>query len=91
MLFVIYLNTILCIIGVCTFSCLESLFVGSKPMVALSLMELPGDARDLVLAMGGLDNKIHLYCGRTEKVCGASCMYNFHSTLYFNVKSFPIC
>lgn len=50
-------------------SCLESLFVGSKPMVALSLAELPGNTGHLVLAMGGLDNKVHLYCGqRTGKV-----------------------
>lgn len=39
-------------------------------MVALSLAELPGSAGNLLLAMGGLDNKIHLYCGeRTGKVC----------------------
>lgn len=39
-------------------------------MVALSLAELPGSAGHLVLAMGGLDNKIHLYCGETTgKVC----------------------
>lgn len=59
--------------GDCKVSCLESLSVGSKPMVALSLAELPGDTGptgDLVLAMGGLDQKVHLYCGdRTGKVC----------------------
>lgn len=39
-------------------------------MVALSLAELPGSTGNLLLAMGGLDNKIHLYCGeRTGKVC----------------------
>ncbi|XP_059649673.1 elongator complex protein 2 [Cornus florida] len=54
--------------GDCKLSCLESLYVGSKPMVALSLAELPGNTGYLVLAMGGLDNKIHLYCGeRTGK------------------------
>ncbi|KAL6010808.1 Elongator subunit elp2 [Asimina triloba] len=37
-------------------------------MVALSLAELPGDTEHLILAMGGLDNKVHLYCGeRKEK------------------------
>ncbi|GMN38645.1 hypothetical protein TIFTF001_007862 [Ficus carica] len=49
--------------GECKLSCLESLFVGSKPMVALSLAELPGSNGRIVLAMGGLDSKIHLYCG----------------------------
>lgn len=38
-------------------------------MVALALAELPGNTGHIVLAMGGLDNKIHLYCGeRTGKV-----------------------
>lgn len=56
-------------LGDCKLLCLESLSVGLKPMVALSLAELPGNTGHLVLAMGGLDNKIHLYCGkRTGKV-----------------------
>lgn len=56
-------------VGDCTLSCSDSLLVGQKPMVALSLAELPGNSRQLVLAMGGLDNKIHLYCGeRNGKV-----------------------
>ena len=58
------------VLGDCKLLCLQSLFVGSKPMVALSLMELPGSDGRIVLAMGGLDNKIHLYSGeRTGKVC----------------------
>ncbi|XP_071696930.1 elongator complex protein 2 isoform X2 [Rutidosis leptorrhynchoides] len=44
-------------------SCLDSLSTGLKPMVTLSLMELPGSTTYLLMAMGGLDNKIHLYCG----------------------------
>ena len=57
-------------VGDCKLSRLESLFVGPKAMVALSLAELPGSSGHLVLAMGGLDNKIHIYCGeRTGKVC----------------------
>lgn len=49
---------------------METLSIGSKTMVALSLAELPGNSGHLALAMGGLDNKIHLYCGqRTGKVC----------------------
>jgi elongator complex protein 2 len=56
-------------LGDCKLFCLESLYVGSKPMVSLSLAELPGNTGHIVLAMGGLDNKIHLYCGeRTGKV-----------------------
>ncbi|KAG4394889.1 hypothetical protein GLYMA_20G121000v4 [Glycine max] len=49
--------------GDCKLSCLDSFSVGSKSMVTLSLAELPGDSGQIVLAMGGLDNKIHLYCG----------------------------
>lgn len=49
--------------GECKLSCLNSISVGSKPMVALSLAELPGSNGRIVLAMGGLDSKIHLYCG----------------------------
>lgn len=63
-------------IGDCKLSCLESLYVGSKPMVALSLAVLPGSTGNLLLAMGGLDNKIHLYCGeRTGKVCSIILVY----------------
>ncbi|KAF2310940.1 hypothetical protein GH714_018673 [Hevea brasiliensis] len=54
--------------GECKLSCVETLFVGSKPMVSLSLAELPGNSGYIVLAMGGLDSKVHLYCGeRTGK------------------------
>ncbi|KAM1326697.1 hypothetical protein ACFX14_011211 [Malus domestica] len=47
--------------GDCELLHLDSLSVGTKPMVALSLSEMPGSTGHLVLAMGGLDNKIHLY------------------------------
>lgn len=50
--------------GDCTLLLLDTLVVGSKSMVALSLAELPGNVGRMVLAMGGLDNKIHLYCGK---------------------------
>lgn len=54
--------------GECKLSCLDSIIVGRKPMVALSLVELPGNGGHLALAMGGLDNKIHIYSGeRTGK------------------------
>lgn len=58
------------LLGECKLSCVESLFLGSKPMVTLSLAELPGNTGHMVLAMGGLDNQVHIYCGeRTGKVC----------------------
>lgn len=54
--------------GDCKLSCLETLFVGSRPMVTLSLAQLPGNTGLIALAMGGLDSKIYLYCGeRTGK------------------------
>lgn len=44
-------------------------------MVALSLTELPDDKENIVLATGGLDNKIHLYCGdRKGKASKISCL-----------------
>lgn len=59
---------------------MESLSVGSKPMVALALVELLGNTGHLILAMGGLDNKIHLYCGeRTGNVC----ISDFTLAVYF--------
>lgn len=53
----------------CKVACIDTLSVGAKPMVTLALSELP-DHGGLVLAMGGLDNKIHLYCREVSgKVC----------------------
>lgn len=50
-------------------------------MVALSLVELPGNSGHLALAMGGLDNKIHIYSGeRTGKVCIHLGFCSFSST-----------
>ncbi|GMY18455.1 elongator complex protein 2 isoform X2 [Fagus crenata] len=78
--------------GDCKLLCLESLFVGSKPMVALSLAELPGNTGHIVLAMGGLDNKIHLYCGeRTGKFLRA-CELKGHTDWIRSLDfSLPIC
>lgn len=42
---------------------LQDISVGSRAMAALSLSELPGNAADWILAMGGLDNKVHIYVG----------------------------
>ncbi|KAF8084367.1 hypothetical protein N665_0720s0002 [Sinapis alba] len=52
----------------CKVLCLDTLSVDSKAIVTLSLAELPQSPGRFVLAMGGLDNKIKLYCGeRTGK------------------------
>nr|KJB72978.1 hypothetical protein B456_011G207200 [Gossypium raimondii] len=57
----------------CKLSCLETLVVGSRPMVTLSLAQLPGNTGLIALAMGGLDNKIYLYCaegtGKFVRAC----------------------
>eukprot|EP00252_Welwitschia_mirabilis_P027284 TRINITY_DN9322_c0_g3_i1.p1 TRINITY_DN9322_c0_g3~~TRINITY_DN9322_c0_g3_i1.p1 ORF type:complete len:854 (-),score=210.17 TRINITY_DN9322_c0_g3_i1:1-2562(-) len=47
-------------------SLLQKILVGAKTMVAVSLTELPGVRETCILAMGGLDNKVHLYV-REEK------------------------
>lgn len=65
--------------GDCKLSCVESLSVGSKTMVALSLAELPGNSGHLVLAMGGLDNKIHLYCGQRTGKFVLACQLKGHT------------
>ncbi|CAO2830138.1 unnamed protein product [Amaranthus hypochondriacus] len=65
--------------GNCKLSHLESLFVGSKTMVALALAELLDNTGRVVLAMGGLDNKVHIYSGeRTGKFVRA-CELKGHS------------
>lgn len=67
--------------GSCKVSCLHSLSVGSKPMVSLSIAVLPEQGSHLVLAMGGLDHKIHIYCGdKSGKVC--SFMFNIPLVFY---------
>ncbi|KAK3421613.1 hypothetical protein EUGRSUZ_G02236 [Eucalyptus grandis] len=65
--------------GKCNFTLLESINVGLKPMVALSLAELPGDAGKIVLAMGGLDNKVHLYCGERSGKFVRTCELKGHT------------
>lgn len=89
------------VLGECKLSCLETLFVGSKPMVALSLAELPGNSGHMVLAMGGLDNKIHLYCGeRTGKVTNSESKPTYFpaqnilcasQTCWFSFLMYPVC
>jgi len=65
-------------------SCLHSLSVGLKPVVSLSLAVLPEQGGHLILAMGGLDHKIHIYCGdKAGKVCNLFLQYLFLSILPF--------
>lgn len=78
--------------GDCKLSCLESLFVGSKAMVALSLAELPGNTDHLVLAMGGLDNKVHLYCGQKTGKFVRACELKGHTDWIRSLDfSLPVC
>ncbi|PKI59817.1 hypothetical protein CRG98_019823 [Punica granatum] len=76
----------------CTVSHVESIPVGSKAMVTISLAQLPGSAGQIVLAMGGLDNKIHLYCGdRTGKFMHA-CELKGHIDWIRSLDfSLPVC
>ncbi|RAL54372.1 unnamed protein product [Cuscuta campestris] len=77
--------------GVCSLSCLDFFNVGRKPMVSLSLAELPGSNR-LVLAMGGLDSKIHLYCGERTGKFTPACELKSHTDWIRSLDfSLPIC
>ncbi|GLT91872.1 hypothetical protein SLE2022_097350 [Rubroshorea leprosula] len=78
--------------GDCKLSCLETLSVGSRPMVALSLAELPGNTGHMALAMGGLDNKIYLYCGETMGKFVRACELKGHTDWIRSLDfSLPIC
>lgn len=78
--------------GDCKLLHLDSLYVGSKPMVALSLAELPGNTGHLVLAMGGLDNKIHLYSGERRGKFVRACELKGHTDWIRSLDfSLPIC
>lgn len=78
--------------GACELSCLESFSLGPKPMVALSLAELPGNSGHIVLAMGGLDNKVHLYCGERTGKFIHSCELKGHTDWIRSLDfSLPIC
>ncbi|KAM0829279.1 hypothetical protein ACQ4PT_066974 [Festuca glaucescens] len=65
----------------CSFkvSCLHSLSVGLKPMVSLSLALLPEQEGCLILAMGGLDHKVHIYCGDQSGKFVKACELKGHS------------
>lgn len=59
-------------------SLLQVISVGSRAMAALSLSELPGNAADWILAMGGLDNKVHLYVGERNQKFLHACELKGH-------------
>ena len=62
------IHNVLFVAEECKVSCLDSISADSKAIVTLSLAELPQNPGRFTLAMGGLDNKIKLYCGeRTGK------------------------
>uniref|UniRef100_A0A0E0AX08 Elongator complex protein 2 n=1 Tax=Oryza glumipatula TaxID=40148 RepID=A0A0E0AX08_9ORYZ len=66
-------------VGSCEVSCLHSISVGPKPMVSLSLAVLPGQGGHLILAMGGLDHKVHIYCGDQSGKFIKACELKGHS------------
>ncbi|GJN03869.1 hypothetical protein PR202_ga21359 [Eleusine coracana subsp. coracana] len=77
--------------GRCQVSCLHSLSVGSKPMVSLSLVLLPEPDSHLILAMGGLDHKIHIYCGDKSGKFIKACELKGHSDWIRSLDfSFPV-
>lgn len=65
--------------GDCKLSCIDSLSIGSKTMVTLALAELPGNIGPMILAMGGLDNKVHLYYGERSGKFVRACELKGHS------------
>lgn len=72
--------------------CLDSISVDSKAIVTLSLAQLPQNPGRFVLALGGLDNKIKLYCGEsTGKVLLPAltfCAKTFSDSFFSFVKVF---
>uniref|UniRef100_A0A1D1Y0D5 Elongator complex protein 2 n=1 Tax=Anthurium amnicola TaxID=1678845 RepID=A0A1D1Y0D5_9ARAE len=78
--------------GDCRLTCLEHIFVGSKPMVALSLAKLPGQVGNIVLAMGGLDHKVHLYCRDSTGKFLHACELKGHTDWIRSLDlSLPVC
>ncbi|KAJ4881887.1 Elongator complex protein 2 [Raphanus sativus] len=63
----------------CKVLCLDTLSVDSKAIVTLSLAELPQSPGRFVLAMGGLDNKIKLYCGERTGPFTSVCELKGHT------------
>lgn len=59
--------------GACEFTMLQSISVGTKVMVAVTLSPLPSSSSSYLIAVGGLDNHVYLYVGCTtgqfKQVC----------------------
>lgn len=51
------------ITGACEITLLQSINVGTKVMVAVTLSSLPGSSTSYLMAVGGLDSQVHLYVG----------------------------
>lgn len=49
--------------GACEVTLLQSINVGTKVMVAVTLSSLPGSSTSYLMAVGGLDSQVHLYVG----------------------------
>lgn len=49
--------------GACDITMLQSISVGTKVMVAVTLSSLPGSYTSFLMAVGGLDQQVHLYVG----------------------------
>nr|ATB19569.1 putative ATELP2 [Cupressus duclouxiana] len=64
--------------GDCNLSMLQTIHVGTRTMVSLALAELPGNAADWILAMGGLDNKVHLYVSERKGKFVPACELKGH-------------
>lgn len=52
-------------VGACEFTMLQSISVGTKVMVAVTLSPLPSSSSSYLIAVGGLDNHVYLYVGCT--------------------------
>lgn len=74
----LFSSSVLSVAEECKVVCLDSICVDTKAIVTLSLAELPQNPGRFALVLGGLDNKVKLYCGeRTGKVLPDSllCLY----------------
>ncbi|KAL4189160.1 hypothetical protein AMTRI_Chr08g205590 [Amborella trichopoda] len=78
--------------GDCKLTCLSNINMSPRPMVALSMAELPGNSGNVVLAMGGLDNKIHIYCGESSRKFSLACELKGHTDWIRGLDiSLPVC
>lgn len=64
--------------GECKVSFLQSISTGSRPVIAVALALLPGSTHDVLMAMGGLDNHIRLYCGTRYGQFVPACILKGH-------------